>query len=620
MLVSLACIVVLGVGSQWLAWRFGLPSILLLLAAGVLAGPVARAITPDLLGYTLSIDPKRLMSGPVLLELVSLAVAVILFEGGLTLALREIAGLRRVVMSLVTVGAVVTWLLSAAAAHFLLDMSWSLASLFGAVLVVTGPTVIGPLLRFVRPTGRVGSVLRWEGIVIDPIGAMLAVLVFEVVLAGHGDASGHSVLATMWSMARGALLTMSVGTGIGCVVAWVLVWALSRYMIPDRLQVPVTLAAVVLAFTASNELAHESGLFATTVMGLVMANQKRAPIRHILEFKEVVTTLLIATLFVILSARMELASLSHIGPGMIGFMVLLIVLIRPASVLIATISSSLSLRERLFIGGLAPRGIVAASVASVFALRLQEQNTDMAAEAMVLVPFTFVVVATTVMVYGLGAAPLARRCGLSRGRQSGFLIIGGEMFGQEIAAALAAEGADVLLVDTNLRNIREARLRGIPVLVANALSSQVVERISLSPIGRLLAMTSNHEVNSLATMQYGRLFGRENVFQLAEKQRQVPGLAGRQVDRELIGRTLFAADADHDMVEQWIERGARVRKTRLSETFNLNAYLGQHGQRAMPLFVVSDTGIFPVVGGEPIRAKANDQIISLMLPASKDKA
>ncbi len=615
-MVSALCIMlVLGSAAQWLGWRFRVPSILLLLAIGFIAGPLARQITPSLFGRPISLNLNELLPSEALLGLVSLSVGIILFEGGLTLNFRDIAGVRRVVLMLVSVGALVTWGLSSLLAYFTLGLSPRMAVLLGAVLIVTGPTVIGPLLRFVRPTGKAGSILRWEGIVIDPIGAMVTVLVFEIISSGITMNSGQAAMSTAGAMLHGVLLTSACGTLIGLTAATLLTVGIARFAIPDHLHVPITLSLVVAAFAGSNLLVDESGLFTTTVMGMAMANQRRARIRHIVEFKEIVTTILIASLFIVLSSRIELSSLKEMGWGVFVFVAALILMVRPLSVLVSTAKSSLSLNERLFISWMAPRGIVAASVASVFALKLQAKGVN---EARLLLPFTFSVVAMTVIVYGLSAAPLARRLGLSRGGQAGFLIIGGGLFGRELAKLLLQEKADVLLVDTNLDNIRQARLNGVPVVAANALSTQVIERISLSPIGRMLALTANHEVNALAAVQYARAFGRENVFQIPETPKHDASAARKltatEVDHELVGRTLFDPRATAQVIEDRMADGAKLSKTRMTREFDFKAFKEMHRDSAIPLLVISDTGVRPIATDTAPAIEPGMSLVSLMSP------
>ena len=583
----LVLILCLGVGAQWMAWWTRLPSILILLATGLLAGPIARTVTPLIFHHRVSLDVNQLIGTRQLLDLVSLAVGLILFEGGLSLNFRAVIGVRRVVWLLVTVGAVITWAVATLAARYLLGLSAELSVLLGAVLIVTGPTVVGPLLRHIRPTGKSGSILRWEGIVIDPIGAMIAVLVFEAVSSGARLSHGAMALSTAGVMLKGALVTTCCGVVVGTVVAGALVILLSRFWIPDYLQVPITVTAAIGALIVSNELLHESGLFTVTIMGVILANQQRAPIRRIVEFKESLTVVLIGMLFIVLSSRIELSTLRELRPLAVLFVLVLILVARPLAVFASSIGSALSWRERAFIAWMAPRGIVAAAVASVFALRLQAQNTP---HSELLVPYVFVVIVLTVSLYGLTGAWVARRLGLARAGNAGFLIIGADRFARDIGRALLDEGIELLLVDTSLANVSEARLAGLPAISANALSVQVEERIELSGIGRVMAMTSNEEVNSLAAVHFGKLFGRALSYQLPERNRTAPTLAKQKTHHELTGRILFSPAMNYDELQQRLRSGARLHKTKLTEAFDFPKYVHRFGDAAVPLFIVTETG------------------------------
>jgi NhaP-type Na+/H+ or K+/H+ antiporter len=351
-MISLASIVVLGIGAQWLAWRLRLPSILLLLLAGFLAGPVAGVIEPDeLLGETL-------------FPIVSISVGIILFEGGLTLRLSDIAGMRRVVFRLITIGALVTWAIVGLGAYYIIGLSAEMSVLLGAIFIVTGPTVVIPLLKHVRPAGRVGSILKWEGILIDPVGATVAVLVLEAITSGRLE---NGALAPMLG---GVLETLVVGIALGVIGAQFLVQVFKRYWVPEELQNPFAVMIIVGLFTLSNEIQPESGLLTTTVMGIVLANQRQISTRHLSQFKEDIGVLLLSSLFIVLAARVELEQLSNISGRALAFLALLIFVARPLSVLASTARSPLSWRERAFIAWIAPRGIVAVSVASLFALQL----------------------------------------------------------------------------------------------------------------------------------------------------------------------------------------------------------------------------------------------------------
>lgn len=598
-LINLASIVVLGIGAQWLSWRLRLPAILLLLACGILAGSGSEVLVQRGVLAHRFLDPD-IMLGGLLLPLVSVSVAIILFEGGLTLTLAELSQAGRVIIKLVSVGALVTWVISALAAWRVLGISPQLATLFGAILVVTGPTVIGPLLRHVRPTGQVGPILKWEGIVIDPIGALLAVVVYEVIRTGDPENWAGVVVGS-------AAQTLLVGGGIGLAAAVVLVLLLSRFWVPDYLQSPVTLTLVVAAFAASNLVQHESGLFAVTFMGIVLANQRFVQVKHILEFKENLAILLISGLFVMLGARLRIADLAVLDWRILAFIGLLILVVRPLAVFASTIGERLSWRERAFLACMAPRGIIAAAVSSVFALRLSETGY---AGWELLVPYTFAVIIGTVLVYGLLARWAASRLGLAKPGRRGFLIAGANPLAQAVAAALHEEEYPVLLVDTNRANLAAARLAGLPTFYGSILSQHVADRVELSGIGRLLALTSNEEVNSLATMQFSRLFGRADVYQLPSESRK--GSRTTKVPRELQGRPLFGERMTYGFLDGFIEQGAVVKKTSLTKDFNYKQFIASQQEGVVPLFVMDEAGhIILVTADATFAPKPGQTLVSL---------
>ncbi|MBD3166731.1 hypothetical protein GF324_09045, partial [bacterium] len=413
-LLLLGAILVLGIVAQWVAWRLHLPSILLLLLTGFLIGPVTGFIRPDeLLGQTL-------------FPLVSISVAVILYEGGLSLKFSEFRQVGAVVRNMISIGILITWGLATASAYYLLNFDLQLSLLLGAILTVTGPTVIIPLLRYVRPKARVSSIIKWEGILNDPIGAVLAVLMFETILSG-------SIAGGIGDVALGIVKTLLAGGLLGYAGAWVLAELLRRNWVPDFLQNPISLAIVATVFVASNYVQHESGLLTVTVMGVVLANQTRAQVKHIIEFKENLRVLLIATLFILLSARLELESLTGLGLNDFLFVAALILVIRPLSALVSSIGTNTSWRESLFIGWMAPRGIVAAAVTSVFAFELKRIGIPGAER---LVPIIFLVIISTVTVYGLTALPLAHLLKLRLGKPQGVLIVGAHAWARALALKL----------------------------------------------------------------------------------------------------------------------------------------------------------------------------------------
>lgn len=585
-LIYLAAILALGSLGQWLAWRFRFPAILLLLAFGYLAGHFD--------------SPTRWIPPDLLFPVVSLAVAVILFEGGLSLRLQELDEAGGVIVRLVTIGALITWGLSGLAAWKLFDIDRNVAILIGAILTVTGPTVIGPLLQHIRPQRRVASIAKWEGIVIDPIGATLAVVVFEVINGSSTVDAGVRLLKTF------------VGGGvIGLAAGGFVLWFLLRRWIPDFLQNSILLTAVIGAFVISNEFASESGLVAVTVFGVVLANQKWVTITHLVEFKEHLRTLLIATLFILLASLVPPRQILELGlPG--GLFLLALLATRVVAIFGATVGSGLSRNEKLFLSCLAPRGIVAAAVATLFALELAEAGLIQEPERDRIVAIVFLVITGTVVIYGFTAGPVARALKLADPDPKGILFLGGERFVRMIAAAVQDEGFQVRLVDTNHRNVALARMEGIKCYNASILSEYVRDNLDLGGIGRLLAMTGSTEVNTLAALEYAHVFGRDEVYQLRaatatdkRKDRVAPHMRARMLFNETITYGDLAAREAH---------GAVIKKTKLSDEFTYADFRALYGDHAVVLFLLDDDKLTICTADEPLEPAAGCTLISLVEP------
>lgn len=593
--LALGAIVVFGAAAQWIAWRLRVPSILFLLMFGFLAGPVA--------GW---IDPTALL-GDMLLPFVSLAVALILFEGGLSLTFREIRGAGTVIALLVSVGALATWILAGAAAHMLLGLDLQLSALLGAILTVTGPTVVLPLLRHIRPSGSVAAILKWEGIVIDPVGALLAVLVFEAIRHGADTGAAHFALAF--------LKTIFGGAGIGLAAAFLLAVGLRKYWFPDHLQNAVALMLVVAAFVVSNVLQPESGLLAVTVMGIALANQRMADLRHILEFKENLGVFLLSAVFILLSARIELSEMKAVGVGALLFVLALILIVRPVCVAISTFGSSLNWRQRAFLASIAPRGIVAAAVTSVFALELEQAGH---AQARLLVPVIFMTIVVTVVVYGLAGGAVAKFLGLSDSNPQGVLFVGSKRFARQTATVLQGLGFRVLLVDTNRGEIGAAQMQHLAVFHGNILSEQTREKLDFTGIGRLIALTPNNEVNLLANERYARLFGRANVYLLPPRGGESKAAAAVEHGS---GRRLFRPDANYERIEALCDAGAVVKATKLTKTFDFAAFQALHGESFIPLFLQLENGQLQIItADEKLAPKPGQTLVSLAIPPEAQPA
>ncbi len=588
-LMQLAGLLILSILSQWAAWRLRLPSILLLLTSGVAVGPIFGFVHPDQL------------FGDLLVPIVSLSVAVILYEGGMTLRFRELykQQIPSVVFRIVTIGVLISWALGAATAHYIIGFRWVPSVLLGAILVVTGPTVIGPMLRHLRLRGRIGLVLKWEGIIVDPLGAILAVLVFTVLRKSEL----HIGLAAA-SLEFAA--TLLVGVLLGVAAAAILVIALQRFWVPDSLHNSVSLMLMFAAFTAANAVHQEAGLLAATVMGIALANQQRVSIRHILEFKETLSVLLIAGVFVILAARLQPQHLGGVVWEGLLFVGALMVVVRPLSIITATIRSSLSWRERMFLACIAPRGIVAVALASVLSMELVATGFPRGGE---LVPVVFLTVFATVLVYGLCAGPLARHLGLVQVNPQGILFVGAHGWARAMAHELQSAGCPVLLIDTDRDNAREARMAGLPCMYGSALAERTREEIDYSGLGRLLAVTRNNEVNTLACAHYREDFGRGEVYQLAfplNKQGRLEAIPKGQH-----GRLLFGKDLAFDRLSEAFGKPPRIHRTKLTHEFGYEAFKAKYGDRIIELFIVKQNGVVQVCTGDQqvFAPEAGDLII-----------
>ncbi|PCI11471.1 hypothetical protein COB72_00690 [bacterium] len=598
--IALAMIIVLGVGAQWLAWKIRIPSILLLLIFGILAGPVMRSIFE---GTPFAIDPDALFDKDILLSLVGIAVGLILYEGGLTLNFKELRSTWKPVTLLVTTGALVTWIIAGISAYYFFGLDRPTAILLGAILIVTGPTVVGPMLAHIRPSGDTGLILKWEGIVIDPIGVGAAVLVFEVITS-TSTSSGIS------SIFQSIAITIAAGVGLGVFSALLLQNLLTRFWVPDFLQNPVSLMLVIATFTASNQIMPESGLLATTVMGIALGNQKKVDVHHILEFKENLRVLLIAMLFIVLAARLQIEQLASLNwLSVFGFLFVLIVIARPTAVFLATVGAGLTWRERMFLAWLAPRGIVAAAAAAIFSLGL-ERNGMAGGES--LVPITFSVIIGTVAFYGLTTPWAAKLLGVADQNPQGIIFVGAPSWVRSIAKVLTDRGIKVLLIDTNRQNVRDARMAHLPALQGNILTISDITELDLRGIGGVFATTPNDEVNTLALQRFKGIFESSKLYQL-------PGTKTKKSSEEASSdrrwRVLFDANAQYGRLESRLHNGWVVKATTISEEFTYDDYHTLYGSTALPLFTVSPAGLMTVsTVDKPVEPEAGDTIIALVNP------
>lgn len=506
-MVELAGIIILGIIAQWVAWRFKLPAILPLILIGLIVGPVATIFTAD--GSKL-IEPiwdgeKGLFPGDGLYYFVSLAIGVILFEGGLTLKKSEVVNTGPVISKLITLGAAVTFFASGVAAHYIFGLNWQISFLFSALIIVTGPTVITPILRNIPLKRDLSSILKWEGILIDPIGALVAVLVFEFISVGENQAYTKTAL-----MDFGKVLLF--GFTFGFTFAHALAFAIKKNYIPHYLLNVVSLSVVLLVFVESDLFAHESGLLAVVVMGMVMGNLKLPNIKELLYFKESLSVLLISILFILLAANINISDLELIynWNTLILFSVVVFV-IRPLAVFLSTAGSSLKLNEKLFIGWVGPRGIVAAGIASLFGSKLMARGEP---GAEYITPLVFMIVLGTVLLNATTARFFARIAGVFLKKSEGIVIIGASMASRLIAEYLHNNNRHVVMIDNNQNNIEKAKKLGLEAINSNIYSDTLSDNIELSDIGYLMALTANSDINQYAIDTFKKQFGEHGSFRL----------------------------------------------------------------------------------------------------------
>lgn len=512
-----AVIIGIGVACLWLAPRLKIPSILLLLPAGILAGPVFGILNPDE------------QFGDVLFPLVSLGVGILLFEGGLGLRFDRVGGVQSVVGRLVSVGALITWVIAGLTAWQLFELRRATAALLGALLIVSGPTVVQPLLRLAKPRPSVAEVLRWEGIVIDPIGATLGVVVLDALLEGANPMRAATSIAV--TLGTGAL----VGGGLGIALAY----ALGNHWVPDHLQNPVALATAIVSFALADIVAPEAGLMATTALGLVLANQRRAPSRHIREFEEELSLLVLGGLFMILGARVDLDELVDVLPRSIILTLVLIVVARPLAVAASTYRSALTFNERAMLVFVAPRGIVAAAVSAVFALEIEHQGQD----AGPLVSITFSVIVLTVVFYGFSAVPAARLLKVARPPQRAVAIVGAEPWHLRLAEQLQDGGIPIMLFTDQVLERQQAQERALLVFWGELQNEEVEEAAEALGIRTVLVLSDRTELATAVVSSLGPLVGRPNVYGFGNG----AGVEGAGVSSAISLRSVFpsAQDVEH---------------------------------------------------------------------------
>jgi NhaP-type Na+/H+ or K+/H+ antiporter len=582
-MLELAGIVILGILAQWVAWRFKIPAILPLILIGLLVGPISTLLSTDGSKWIEPIWNGRegLFPGESLFYFVSLAISIILFEGGLTLKLKEVKNVGPVITKLITLGSAVTFFTAGLAAHYIFNLSWSLSFLFSALIIVTGPTVITPILRNIPLKRDVSAVLKWEGILIDPIGALVAVLVFEFISVGEGSTYTKTALIEFGKI-------VLFGTTFGFTFAHGLSFAIKKQLIPHYLLNVFSLATVLGVFVLSDIFAHESGLLAVVVMGMVLGNINLPNLKELLYFKESLSVLLISILFILLSANINVNDLLAIyNWNTVILFAVVVFLIRPLSVFLCTINSTLKNNEKLFISWVGPRGIVAAGIASLFGLKLVSSGI---VGAELITPLVFMIVLGTVLLNATTARPMAKILGVFLYKSEGILIVGAGRLSRILAKYLDKNNRHVVLVDSNAANIKKANDIGLEAIKDDIYAEDLTDNLELSDVGYLLALTGNTEINQYAIAKFKNQFGEMGSFRLI-----TPDEMNDPENNPKEG--LFSHTDDFVKLSEVARKYPVINEIKLNskEHYDKLIEISKDDEDIVPIFIKQKTGILDII-------------------------
>ena len=600
-MLELAGIIILGILAQWVAWKFKIPAILPLILIGLLVGPIAAEfLSADGHKWIEPIwnEEEGLFPGESLFYFVSLAISIILFEGGLTLKLSEIKNVGPVITKLITVGSVVTFFGAAASAFYIFDLSWEISFLFSALIIVTGPTVITPILRNIPLKKDVSAVLKWEGILIDPIGALVAVLVYEFISV---DAGGEFTKTALIEFGKIVLF----GSTFGFTFAHALNLILNKKWVPHYLMNVFSLAAVLGVFVLSDNFAHESGLLAVVVMGMVLGNSNSPHLKDILYFKESLSVLLISILFILLAANINFDELLLIYNWKTAALFLIIVfIIRPLGVFLSTYGSTLKTNEKLFISWVGPRGIVAAGIASLFGIKLASKGV---VDAEYITPLVFVIVLGTVLLNATTARLFARMVGVFLTKSNGILIVGASKVSRLLGHYLETNGRHVVLIDSNQNNIAKAKELGLEAINTNIYSDSLTDNIELNDVGYLMAMTGSSDINKYAINKFRDQFGENGSFRLVTADE-----ISKVKDNPKEG--LFSQTDDYISLTEVTRNFPSIQEIELEDQSHYESLIEitNKDREMIPIFIKDDSGELHIISSHNKEVKAIGQGFKLV--------
>ncbi len=610
-MLELGGIIILGILAQWVAWKFKIPAILPLILIGLLVGPIAAEFLSE--DGSKWIEPiwngeKGLFPGESLFYFVSLAISVILFEGGLTLRMGEIKNVAPAITKLITIGSIVTFFGAAVAAHYIFYLSWDISFLFSALIIVTGPTVITPILRNIPLKKDVSAVLKWEGILIDPIGALVAVLVFEFISV---DAGGEYTKTAFIEFGKIVLF----GFTFGFTFAHALNFIMNRKWIPHYLMNVFALAAVLGVFILSDVFAHESGLLAVVVMGMVLGNSKSPYLKELLYFKESLSILLISILFILLAANINFDELLLIFNWNTAVLFAIVVFVlRPIGVFLSTQGSNLKLNEKLFISWVGPRGIVAAGIASLFGLKLAKDGVP---GAEYITPLVFMIVLGTVLLNATTARMFAKLAGVFLMKSDGILIVGASKVSRLLGHYLETHGRHVVLIDSNQNNIAKAKELGLEALNTNIYSDKLMDNIELNDMGYLMALTGSSDINKYAIDKFSKQYGENGSFRL---------LTSTEIKEPDVikGEGLFSHTTDYSSLINVINKYPSIQEIALEskEHFLDLLEVTKNDNEIVPLFLKDTDNELHIIGSDHQKAdlvKVDWELVYLGKPIDVEK-